>query len=309
MDEKRSLRALLVEDDEQDVAIFRRYGESLRDVSLEVVCVTDSRDALKCLTGGGFDLVFIDLNLGGPGTGMDLLHRFRREGMHTPAIVVTGSGDVEKAVDAMKAGAYDYIAKEQLSADLLERTIRNVLERHMLEQEREWMIAELAELSVTDDLTGLANRRRLDERLKEEVLRSERTGHVFTLLMVDLDHFKRVNDQHGHQAGDHVLKQCAAALKKSVRDMDFVARFGGEEFCVLLPETPPNRGAELAERMREAVMSLPAPVPTISVGAAYWEPRVPADEIIRRADEALYRAKESGRDRVVQYGERDAVSG
>ena len=303
MSETENIRVLLVEDDEEDAAIFGRYADHLMEYELALARAATAQEARERFAGDGFDFVFVDLNLEGAATGIDLLKDLDDNGLEAPAVVVTGSGDEAKAVEAMKAGAYDYIVKDALDADLLERTIRNVRKRHVLEQERKRMVAELAELSVTDELTGVGNRRHLDRKLEEEVRRSERTGQVFALMMIDLDHFKQVNDEYGHQTGDEVLQQCAAALQKVARDTDFVARFGGEEFCVLLPHTPPRGGGRAAERAREAIKELPDPVPTISVGVAYWEPRVSAEEIVRRADEGLYRAKESGRNRVVVYGE------
>ncbi len=303
MSERQTIRALLVEDDEGDAAIFRRYAERLRDYDLEITRADTGRQAGQRIKERDFDFVFIDLELGGAEDGLELLARMERFDLSAPAVVVTGSGDEAKAVEAMKAGAYDYLVKDDLNTDLLERTIRNVRHRYELEKERKRMMTELAELSVTDELTGLANRRRLDRKLEDEVARSGRTGQIFAVLMIDLDHFKQVNDRHGHQAGDEVLVKCGKALKASARSTDFVARFGGEEFCMLLPDTPPRGGRRAGERAREAVEKLPAPVPTTSVGVAYWEPRISGEEIIRRADEALYRAKESGRNRVVVYGE------
>ena len=287
----------MVEDDDDDAAIFCRYARRLTNVRVEIVRAADAEDALISLAGEHFDLIFVDLDLGGPGSGIDLLQALHRGKPDTPAIVVTGSGDEEKAVDAMKAAAYDYITKKSLCPDLLERTIRNTRKRHELERERACMVHKLEEMSVTDKLTGLANRRRFDEKLEEEVQRSTRTAHVFALLMIDLDKFKEVNDRHGHQTGDEVLKQCADTLQREVRRTDFVARYGGEEFCALLPDTAGTGGLRLANRLREAVKALPEPVPTISVGVASWQSEVSAEELVRRADEALYRAKEAGRDR------------
>ena len=163
------------------------------------------------------------------------------------------------------------------------------------------MVEKLAELSITDELTGLANRRQLARMLKEEVMRSERTGHIFGVLMVDLDHFKLVNDGYGHQTGDEVLKRCADTLRGGLRATDFLARYGGEEFCAVLPDTSAAGACRAGERLRERVAALPDPVPTISVGVACWRPGRSGKAILRQADEALYSAKEAGRDRVVLY--------
>lgn len=302
MNRNQSIRALLVENDDEDAAIFCRYASRLVSHSIDVVQAATAERALKALATGRFDLIFLDLNLGRGSGGMELLASIRAGGIDVPVIVVTGAGDEMKAVEAMKAGAYDYLVKDNLTADLLERTIRYARARCFLEEERARMVEELAELSVTDELTTLANRRRLTRKLHEEVIRSARTGHPFALLMIDLDHFKDVNDRLGHQVGDSVLRQCAVTLKKNLRGTDLLARYGGEEFCVVLPETSLQGGRHVAEKLRQAVADLSGPVPTISVGVAFWERHVSVEELVRRADEALYRAKEAGRNRVVLHG-------
>jgi diguanylate cyclase (GGDEF)-like protein len=301
MSKAEMIRALLVEDDDEDADILRRYMSRLADYTVAVTHVHSAEEALAAISADGFDLVFLDMHLGGA-DGMDLLDRLKGS-CDAPVIVVTGTGDEARAVDAMKAGAYDYLGKDTLTVDLLERAVRYACRRHLLEQERARMVEKLAELSVTDELTSLANRRSLSQRLDEEAKRSARTGRAFAVLMVDLDHFKEVNDRHGHQVGDSVLQQCARTLKENVRGTDFVARYGGEEFCVVLPETSLQGAQHVAEKLREAVANLPHPVPTISVGVAVWQPQVSADELLGQADAALYHAKQHGRDCVAVHGE------
>ena len=166
---------------------------------------------------------------------------------------------------------------------------------------------ELERLSVTDPLTGLANRRRLESEIEREVLRSDRMGHRFVVLMLDVDHFKKFNDTYGHQAGDEILKRLARILQDLVREVDTAARYGGEEFMLVLTETPEAEAAKVAERIRLKVseerfspQNGGAQVGvTISIGLAEF----PADgktpeTIVAAADQALYRAKEAGRNRV-----------
>ncbi len=303
MGEGEALRALLVEDDPDDTAIFRRYAEQLRDYRLDLAHVVTGEEVEERFAPNTFDMVFIDLQLGGAAGGIDLIEHLARQGWDVPAVVVTGTGDENKAVEAMKAGAYDYLIKDSLNADLIERTVRNVRRRHMLEHEREEMLHKLEELSVTDELTRLANRRRFDDRLQEEAERSARTGNVFSLLMMDLDHFKQVNDQYGHQTGDEVLQKCAQALKENVRRSDFPARYGGEEFCVILPETSLQGARVVAGNLRKAVEDFPPPVPTVSIGIGCWKADLSMEDVVHRADEALYAAKDSGRNTVVAFRE------
>jgi diguanylate cyclase (GGDEF)-like protein len=161
---------------------------------------------------------------------------------------------------------------------------------------------ELERLSVTDPLTGLYNRRRLMEALEHEVRRSRRLGHTFSVLMADVDYFKRYNDAHGHPAGDEVLKQLATLLRAATRDVDLVARYGGEEFFVLMPETSAEGAADIAHRVREKLAAEPVRGGGITVSFGIAEFRLQSDTgemLISRADAALYQAKHDGRDRVV----------
>jgi diguanylate cyclase (GGDEF)-like protein len=164
----------------------------------------------------------------------------------------------------------------------------------------------LEHLALTDGLTGLHNHRHFHEALGREVARAARNGRPFGVLMIDVDHFKRLNDQLGHPAGDEVLRIVAAALAGSVRRGDVCARYGGEEFAVLLPETDPVEAARTGERARAAVASaLPAggerPAVSVSVGvAAFPRDGRCAEDVLAAADRALYAAKRGGRDRVVE---------
>jgi diguanylate cyclase (GGDEF)-like protein len=171
--------------------------------------------------------------------------------------------------------------------------------------------AKAVELATTDGLTGLANRRTFQMRIEEEVDRSERYQHSFTLMILDIDHFKKVNDTYGHPAGDVVLRHLARLLKAAVRNVDFVARYGGEEFVILLPETGGTHAKDIAERIRTKTAKTPAVLPdgkeisfAISLGVAcYPTCGRKAAELVERADQALYIAKQSGRDRVCLYRE------
>ncbi|RMD78410.1 MAG: sensor domain-containing diguanylate cyclase, partial [Gammaproteobacteria bacterium] len=178
----------------------------------------------------------------------------------------------------------------------------------------------LQRLGLTDTLTGVSNRRYFEQRLREELERAGRSGEPLSCLLVDVDHFKRVNDTHGHLTGDAVLREVAALLRGQLRGSDVLARYGGEEFAALLPRSGPRQAREVAERMRRAVAAgrytapsgEPFPV-TVSIGAATYEPaRGPVPDgalLVGRADRALYEAKAGGRNRVVEAGRLEGPAG
>jgi diguanylate cyclase (GGDEF)-like protein/PAS domain S-box-containing protein len=176
---------------------------------------------------------------------------------------------------------------------------KDITERKQLEAERESLLGQVEAMARTDQLTGLPNRRALDEELRRELARSQRLGHKIAVAMLDLDHFKDYNDRHGHPAGDTLLREAADAWRIAVRETDFVARYGGEEFVVILPACPPGNAPEIIERLRD---STPAGQ-TVSAGIAAWDGIESAESLLARADHALYQAKHAGRDRLIAVGE------
>ena len=169
------------------------------------------------------------------------------------------------------------------------------------------LLLELQHRSRHDGLTGLLNRRAMEEALQAQIQRSRRTGETFTVLMLDLDHFKSINDRFGHAAGDRALKHAAAVLKTGVREVDQLARFGGEEFLALLPGATLEAARPLAERLRGCLGAEPIAFDAVevpisaSIGIAQWaDPQEDASRLLVRADAALYQAKLQGRNRVVE---------
>ncbi len=164
-----------------------------------------------------------------------------------------------------------------------------------LADQREALVEELDSIARTDPLTGIPNRRWLDAEIEREMARSSRDERTLGLAMLDLDRFKQYNDQHGHPAGDQLLKDAVEAWRAKLRTSDFLARYGGEEFVVLVPESTPAEAEEQLNRLRAAT---PEAI-TCSAGVAFWDGHEDASALIARADTALYAAKESGRDRTV----------
>jgi diguanylate cyclase (GGDEF)-like protein len=164
--------------------------------------------------------------------------------------------------------------------------------------ERSDLLARLEEVARTDDLTGLLNRRAWEERLPRELARAGRNNNPLCVAMLDLDHFKDYNDERGHQAGDRLLKQSAAAWVTELRASDTLARYGGDEFTVALPGCTITNAKTLVERLREVMPG----GQTVSAGVACWNGRESAEELVGRADAALYQAKRNGRDQLVTAG-------
>ncbi len=184
-----------------------------------------------------------------------------------------------------------------LAADesLLYGRATDVTELKRVESEREHLLVEVEALARSDALTGLPNRRTLDEQLPREMARARRAESDLCLAIVDLDHFKAYNDTHGHLAGDEMLRRCAAAWDSELRGEDTIVRFGGEEFLIVLPDTRPDLAIEIVERLRAATPG----GQTCSAGLACWDLSESAEDLVDRADSALYRAKAAGRDRLV----------
>ena len=195
-----------------------------------------------------------------------------------------------------------------LEARVMERT-RELHEAneelHDAKEELESLNASLERISRTDSLTGLPNRRRAEEALHDALARFQRYGQDFVVAVADIDHFKRVNDACGHEAGDGVLREIARILAGGVRECDLAARWGGEEFLLLLPQTDIAGASALLERIRQAIAAAglgcgtPPTSVTATIGAAEIRPGERLDDVIRRADEALYAGKAQGRNRLV----------
>ena len=234
-----------------------------------------------------------------------------------PIILVTARDSTEDKIMGFDAGADDYLTKPIVFSEL-EARVRSMLRIKKLQDELEAKNRELERLSISDGLTGLFNHRHIHGLLRDEFERSGRTGDALSVAMLDLDHFKAVNDTYGHQAGDSVLQQLAEILRATARDVDRLGRYGGEEFLAVLPSTTTEGAERFVDRVRSAVERHPfgigrdEPVKmTISGGVAtfpqqgVWSPEL----LIRRADQALYAAKAAGRNRVRRFDTTDGSTG
>jgi two-component system cell cycle response regulator len=304
----RRRRVLVVEDSESQAL---RLSLLLQNNGYEPVLARDGREGLEALNKGGISIAVTDWmmpEMDGPSFCRAVRERELKGYVYI--IMVTAQGETSNVVAGLEAGADDFMFKPIDAAVMLARltTADRILdlERSLIDRNRE-----IEKLAVTDALTGIYNRRYLVDRLEEERRRSARYGHVLSVIMGDVDHFKAVNDKLGHHAGDAVLREVAAALVGGTRrGVDWVARFGGEEFVVVMPETEPIGALVAAERLRCAVAGLTIDgggktvSVTISFGLASLDPGAAAkdgsiNELLQLADTRLYEAKRRGRNQTV----------
>jgi diguanylate cyclase (GGDEF)-like protein len=267
----------------------------------------DGLTAFKAIMEHPPDLVLCDLVMPGfDGLKFLGLKASRKELEQIPVIILTAEDDLDRKAEILERGASDYVTKPFHEKELLAR-VRIHTKLKLLQDELLEKNAQLESLSITDPLTGLANRRRLMARLEEEVARARRYKTPLSVVMIDIDHFKQVNDTHGHAMGDEVLRNIGAMLKASVRATDLAARYGGEEFTLVLSHTDIPAAVQAAECLREKFARLEhrldgiAVKKTASMGVSGGDGQgeIPhAENLLKHADEALYRAKQGGRNRV-----------
>lgn len=259
----------------------------------------NGQEGLDLLGEYEIDVVLCDLHMPRL-SGFDVLQEIRKSKTlrDIPVIIITGHEDQEEKIRGLDLGASDYVTKPFDPLELVAR-VKVQLKMKMLQND-------LKQLANTDPLTRLCNRRCMIERLAKEKDRSLRNGKTLSLAMIDIDHFKAVNDTYGHSIGDTVLVEFSRQLENRLRPYDQAARFGGEEFAIILPETSLAQAVQISERIRHDISrmvfreELKKLHLTISIGVApFPAPGINTlDDLIREADHALYRAKERGRNRV-----------
>ncbi|MFC1746710.1 diguanylate cyclase [Candidatus Neomarinimicrobiota bacterium] len=221
-----------------------------------------------------------------------------------PIVIIAENGNERWAVQTLKEGGYDYLPKTNLSNSTLADAIIDAHERWRVAKKAEELQAELAYLAVYDVLTEVFSRRAILAQIKTEIARSERHGRPLSLIMSDIDHFKIVNDTHGHVVGDMVLKQFASTLLTNTRRSDYVGRYGGEEFLILLPESSLRQSLRIAEKLRKRIAILTIPeyekhlIITASFGVCEYQKNMSVKEFIQVSDQMMYQAKENGRNQV-----------
>jgi len=308
-------RLLLVEDSDAQSGKIR---STLERLGYAVECASSGVEGLKLARLQRPDLILLDVEMADlDGFAVCRWLKVNAETREIPVIMLTVRKDVADRVEGLNIGADDYLPKPFADAELEARIFAalRVKAMHAELKERntqlESMLHHVEALAITDPLTGLYNRRRFADVLKREFAITRRYKNTLSCLMIDIDHFKRINDRFGHDAGDQVIKETARRLMETVREVDVPARYGGEEFAVLLPHTAKRDAVIAAERVRGAVRKADFCFGderrriSASIGVAGNSDVISgqAEDLVKAADYALYEAKRKGRDCVVLFEE------
>jgi diguanylate cyclase (GGDEF)-like protein len=313
---------ILVADDEPTIRSVIR--QVLEDDGYDVTDVASGDEALAVFRKTPFPIVITDIVMGRM-SGLDLLREIKLLDTDALVIVMTSQASLETATVALRTGAHDYLTKPFDDISQISNVVRRSVEKLDLLQEKEQMVerlkrsaeelealnTQLKEIAVRDGLTGLFNHRHFRECLENEVARCRRHTREFSLIFIDVDHFKHFNDTHGHLQGDRVLKGLAWLIRERCRATTIPSRYGGEEFVLLVPETGKDGARILAEGLRRAIEehpfegreTQPSGRVTLSLGVAtYPEDGLDSVSLIAAADRAVYQAKNAGRNRVCCAG-------
>ena len=300
---------ILVVDDE--ITVCNILGEFLSNHGFQVVCAASGHEALDIIERQHIDMVLSDLVM--PRMDGIALTRLVGEFDSTiPVIIMTGFGTIDSAVAAIKAGAADFITKPfKFNHTLF--VIRRVLATQKL-KEMANMSEYFRNLSHTDDLTGLHNHRYFKEVLKNEIKRHLRYHHHLSLIFIDIDNFKKINDGYGHLVGDQILLGVAELMRQSFRSSDVLSRYGGEEFCVILPETSAEEALVVGKRFVETIFNHAFDLHlnekglkiSVTAGLAVFPDHGgEVKQLIQAADVALYKGKKSGKNCMCVYAPGD----
>ncbi len=320
----KGMKVLLVDDSPTNITILKN---TLANQGFELSEASSGEAALKMLVRALPDLILLDVTMSGI-DGYETCRRIKSEEatQNIPIVFISSMNETENIIEGFTAGGIDYISKPFRKEEVVSRVKcqlqlrksvkdREILIEEILEskEKKDVLINELLVLkeqletaSKTDPLTELPNRRGLNESLASEKLRYERNKKSFCIILCDVDHFKQINDNHGNDAGDHILVEVAKVFKKVTRKQDIVGRWGGEEFLALLPETELEGGLVLAEKFRSKIelnkfeFNKTLFSMSMSFGVAEFNAKDSTiDQCITRADQCLLKAKEEGRNKVV----------
>jgi two-component system, cell cycle response regulator len=289
------IKVLMIDDDRLLFRLVQEHFKHFRTGAYELDWSATYEHGIDRLLTGAYAVCLLDFRLGDR-DGLQLIREASEKGCRTPVVFLTAESSEKVDIQAMEAGALDYLVKAEITPRSLERSLRYALKLGET-------LEALRRIATRDELTGLLNRREYDRILAEEEERARRFGHPLGLVIIDIDRFKAINDTHGHPAGDRVLKELAPRLAGAIRTVDRVARIGGEEFALILVQTDGPAALEVARRAISAVAQSPVPAGNglvLDVTASAGVASLPSDaataaELVAAADKALYAAKERGR--------------
>lgn len=285
-------KVLIIDDSDSIQALLK---VRLRNEPIEILSAIDGEGGFEMALRAQPDLILLDVEMPGA-NGFDICKKLKNDlrTFNIPIIFLTGAASTEEKIHGLDLGAIDYIIKPFDIAELRARVRAGLRTKFLLDL--------LSKKAMIDGLTGLWNRGYFDQRLAAETALCSRSNQPFSVIMIDIDHFKKINDQLGHPAGDIVLATVAQILSDSCRTQEVVCRYGGEEFAIIAPGTQGDNAVELAKRLCRLISSyefvcrgVQTPI-TCSFGVARYDASDP--NIVEQADKALYKAKQNGRNRV-----------
>ncbi|HCS22809.1 MAG TPA: PleD family two-component system response regulator [Alphaproteobacteria bacterium] len=302
-------RVLIIEDKSFE---SEKFIETLKRDDDEIVAVRSGDQAMDMAQHNDFDIITVSLNLQGE-DGLRLCSHLRsnERTRAVPILMVAEEGDMKRIAQGLEIGAHDYILRPVDRNELLAR-VRTQIRRKRYQDRLRSNYEQSLSLALTDSLTGLFNRRYLMVHLEKLLNKNKESNKSLCCLMMDIDHFKKINDTYGHQVGDDVLKVFAERVSQRLRSFDLVARLGGEEFVVVLPDISQDMAFQVAERLRKGICNTKFEVSgphgqidvSVSIGAAMitGAQNLKVEDVLKQADDELYRAKEGGRNRVYFMG-------
>ncbi|PLX70601.1 MAG: diguanylate cyclase response regulator [Denitrovibrio sp.] len=302
---------LIVDDNKQNLKVLGNVLKENTDYNLAFAI--SGEEAFAYINKSLPDMVLLDVMMPGM-DGFTVCSELSKNEQTSdiPIIFITAKSETEDIIKGFEAGGVDYVTKPFNDAELLVRINTHVemkKSRDMLEQKNKELkeaYDKIEYLALTDMLTGIPNRRNITNMMNKEASRCRRNGGTFSMIMCDIDFFKKVNDTYGHDTGDFVLKRVADIIQKNLRQQDIIARWGGEEFLIVLPETMIEDGVRVSEKLRESIEKDTMEYEehkfsiTMTFGVAVYEQDLGIEKSIKKADDALYQGKQSGRNKVVQ---------
>lgn len=294
-------RVLYVEDSKSVAHAMKRYLEKL---NLVITHYSSAEEALNDFNANDYDLIITDIMLEGNIDGVSLVRMIRSKNTiqsETPILALTSYDDPHRRIELFRAGVNDYVTKPPVEEELAARVNNLITNKRLLDHVRQQKHA-MHELAMKDQLTGCHNRHSLVEYAPKVLNDADRYNYPLSIMILDLDHFKLINDKHGHTVGDQVLTDIGIQLRSCCRQGDFVCRLGGEEFIMILPHCDNNSAILKAEELRTRIEgSMPGGIQvTASIGVASLnkQHKQDFDRLYKEADEAVYQSKKNGRNRV-----------